>query len=103
MNKINQTTNAHPKLMEMVRFGITGTVSTITNYLAYWILLKWLNPSVAFTLGYVAAFVVNYILTTTFTFKVKATAKNGAGFVVSNIINYALCIAVLNFFICVSF
>ena len=87
------------KYAELLRFCITGIISTVTNYGIYWLLLPLLNHSVAFLIGYIVAFAVNYLLTTTFTFKVKASAKNGAGFVVSNVINFFLCELFLNLLI----
>ena len=87
------------KLKEVVRFGITGVVSTLATYLFYYIFLAWLNPTLSFTIAYLIAMVINYIMTTSFTFRVKANKKNAAGFVVSNAINYVLCALFLNLFI----
>lgn len=84
---------------EIIRFGITGVVSTVVTYLVYYICLTFANPAIAFLIGYFIAFIVNYIMTLTFTFKVKASAKNGAGFIISNIINFLLCELFLNIFI----
>lgn len=86
-------------LREVVRFGITGVVSTLVTYGVYYILLKWLNPTISFTIAYLVAMVVNYLLTTLFTFKVNANTKNALGFIVSNGINYGLCTLLLNAFI----
>lgn len=100
MESVNNILNSHrQKIGEVIRFGITGVVSTIVTYAVYYILLFWLNPTVSFTIAYLIAMVVNYLMTTSFTFKVKANKKNATGFVVSNIINYALCALFLNFFI----
>lgn len=87
------------KIGEIIRFGVTGVVSTLATYLFYFIFLNWLNPTVSFTIAYLIAMVINYLMTTSFTFKVKANKKNAAGFVVSNVINYILCAFFLNFFI----
>ena len=87
------------KLLEVVRFGITGVVSTLVTYIVYYICLYWLNPTVSFSIGYIVSMIVNYYMTTTYTFKVKANKKNAAGFVVSNAINYLLCAFFLNLFI----
>ena len=87
------------KILEIVRFGITGVVSTLVTYAVYYICLLWLNPTISFSIGYIVAMIINYILTTSFTFKVKANKKNAAGFVISNAINYGLCTLFLNFFI----
>lgn len=93
------TMNVAKKYSEVIKFVITGVVSTITNYGVYWLLLPVFNHSVSFLIGYIAAVIVNYILTTSFTFKVKATKKNGLGFIVTNIINFTLSEAFLNLFI----
>lgn len=86
-------------LGEIVRFGITGIISTVVTYAVYYICLSFTNPTIAFLIGYFVAFIVNYIMTLTFTFKVKASTKNGVGFIVSNIINFFLCELFLNIFI----
>lgn len=100
MESVNNILNSHrQKLGEIIRFGITGVVSTIVTYAVYFILLFCLNPTVSFTIAYLIAMAVNYLLTTYFTFKVKANKKNAGGFVVSNIVNYVLCTLFLNMFI----
>lgn len=87
------------RFKEIVRFGVTGILATLVLYSAYWIFLHGLSPSASYSLAYLFAFMVNYILTTSFTFKVKKTVKNGAGFIVSNIINYFVSIGLLNLFL----
>lgn len=82
-----------------MRFCVTGGVSTLTSYLFYFIFLGWFSPTLSFTLSYLIAMTVNYLMTTAFTFKVKANVKNAVGFIVSNAINYALCALFLNLFI----
>lgn len=87
------------RLSEALRFVITGVISTVVTYAVYYLCLSFTNPSVAFLIGYIAALIVNYILSVKFTFKVRASAKNGIGFIVSNVINFFLCELVLNLFI----
>ena len=100
MNSIkNVISQNRDKIGEILRFGLTGVVSTLATYLFYYIFLNWLNPTISFTLAYLIAMVINYLMTTSFTFKVKANKKNAFGFVVSNAINYLLCALFLNFFI----
>ena len=48
---------------EMFRFAVVGTISTVLNYVIYWILQHWINVNVAYTIGYVLSFFVNYWLT----------------------------------------
>lgn len=100
MKSINQILQEnHGKFLEFLRFGITGAVSTLVTYAVYYFCLLWLSPTLSFTIGYIVAMIINYILTTSFTFKVKANKKNALGFVVSNAINYGLCTLFLNLFI----
>lgn len=100
MGKVKELLNQNrDKIGEILRFGVTGVVSTLATYLFYYIFLNWLNPTISFTIAYLIAMAINYVMTTSFTFKVKANKKNAAVFVVSNIINYVLCAVFLNFFI----
>lgn len=100
MGKLKDLINQNgDKIGEILRFGMTGVVSTLATYLFYYIFLNWLNPTMSFTIAYLIAMAINYVMTTSFTFKVKASKKNAAGFVVSNVINYGLCALFLNFFI----
>ena len=87
------------KHIELLRFCVVGVISTITLYGVYWVALKLINPTLSYSIGYLFAFIVNYILTTSFTFKVKKSVKNGLGFIVSNIINYFVSIGLLNLFL----
>lgn len=88
---------------EMIRFAVVGTISTAINYIIYWILQHWINVNVAYTIGYALSFLVNYWLTARWTFKEKASAKNGIGFSGAHLFNYFLHIALLNFFLWIGF
>ena len=48
---------------------------------------------------YLLSFIFNYIASTKFTFKVKSTAKKGAGFTFAHIINYGLQTVFLTLFL----
>ena len=84
---------------EMFRFAVVGTISTVMNYVIYWILQHWINVNMAYTVGYVLSFFVNYYMTAHFTFKEKASARNGIGFGGAHLLNYCLHIVLLNFFL----
>jgi putative flippase GtrA len=99
IEKIKELISKESRFMEVVRFGIVGTISTGITYGVYYLLMQWINASIAFTIAYILAFIINFILTTSFTFGVKATTKRGVGFIISNIINYLLSVGLLNFFI----
>ncbi len=87
------------KTGEFIRFGIVGVVATAIQYGLYLLLLKWLQPQISNTIGYVISFIFNYIASTKFTFKVKSTAKKGAGFAFSHFINYVLQTVFLTLFL----
>lgn len=84
---------------EMFRFVVVGVISTAIHYAIYWILQHWINVNVAYTIGYVLSFLVNYWLTAHFTFHEQTSAKNGIGFGGAHLFNYCLHIVLLNFFL----
>ena len=51
------------------------------------------------SIGYAISFVFNFLASTHYTFRVKANARRGAGFVLSHVINYLLQIGTLNLFL----
>lgn len=87
------------KVGEVVRFGIVGVLATALQYAIYWLLIHWLNPSVAMTIGYIVSFAFNFVASTRYTFRVKASAKRGMGFAFSHAVNYALQMLTLNAFL----
>lgn len=82
-----------------IRFCIVGVIATGIHYGIYYLLLKLLSANAAFTIGYVTSFCCNYLMTAKFTFKKKATAKNGVGFALSHLVNYGLQMLFLNIFL----
>lgn len=87
------------QLGEVLRFGIVGVLATLLQYAIYWVLIHAVNPSIAMTVGYAISFVFNFIASTRFTFRVKASASRGAGFALSHVVNYLLQMATLNLFL----
>ena len=84
---------------EIIRFGIVGTMAAAIHYAIYWVLQHWINVNVAYTIGYILSFLVNYYLSAHFTFKEKTSAKNGLGFGGAHLTNYLLHIVLFNFFL----
>lgn len=84
------------QLGEILRFGIVGVAATALQYGVYLLMLYWLMPAIANTVAYAVSFIFNYIASTRFTFRVKSTARRGAGFVFSHVVNYLLQTAVLS-------
>lgn len=84
------------RLGEIVRFGIVGATATVIQYGVYLLLLRWLAPGVANTIGYALSFAFNFVASTRYTFRVEASAKHGAGFALSHAVNYVLQMVMLN-------
>ena len=86
-------------LKEVVRFGIVGILATLIQVAVYNLLVGHLNYAIANTIGYIVSFIFNYVASTRYTFRVKSTAKRGAGFALSHAVNYLLQTLLLAFFV----
>ena len=66
----------------MVRFGIVGTAAVAIQYATYLLLIHWtlVGVNVANTVAYPASFLLHFVASTRFTFRVKATAGRGLAF-----------------------
>lgn len=96
---------------EVIRFGIVGVTATLLQYGIYWLLTRCLTrdgmpqarlhflTSAAMTVGYAISFCFNFLASTRFTFRVKANARRGAGFLFSHAVNYLLQMLTLNLFL----
>lgn len=89
----------HPKWTELIRFGIVGSVALLILYAVYYLLLSFCGHNASYSLGYTISMIVNYLLTVSFTFKVKSNSKKCFGFAFSHLVNYLMQIACLNLFI----
>ena len=85
--------------LELFRFGLVGVIATGIQYLIYWIFTTWLNPSLAYTVGFIISFICNFFLTSLFTFRKKATIKKGLGFALTHVINFLVQLLLLNLFL----
>lgn len=86
-------------LGQMMRFGIVGVIAVAIHYGVYWMMLHWMEVNVAYTIGYLVSFLVNYFLSARFTFREKTSAKTGIGFFGAHVVNYFLQLALLNVFL----
>ena len=110
-NKINNMDDAkREKLGEVIRFGIVGGLATVLQYVIYLAMMPVLNhfiprmgdhslATTANTIAYIVSFIFNFIASTRYTFKVKATATRGAGFTLSHVVNYTMQTVCLNLFV----
>ena len=98
------------QLGEVARFCVVGVTATLLQYLIYWGLLRFgehlvatgnihLFSTIAMTVAYAISFAYNFIASTHYTFRVKANAYRGAGFLLSHFINYTLQMLSLNLFL----
>ena len=103
---MNSLTGRLPiKYRSAVRFVLVGALGTGLQYGIYYLLLgvfqtKWpevaLLTSVAFTAGFMIEMVVNYFLTSFYTFKKTPTWKNAGGFLLGRALNYGIQLLFLN-------
>lgn len=84
---------------EIIRFGITGGLATVLQYVTYYILVSVLNVNVALAIGYAVSFVFNYFMSARFTFREKTSKKNGIGFCCAHAVNFMLQAGFLNLFL----
>lgn len=87
------------RFKEIIRFGIVGVLATIIHYGVYLLLVRIMNESIAYSIGYVVSFIGNFLASNYFTFKTKPTAKKGLGFAFSHLINYLMHLSFLNLFL----
>ena len=84
---------------EIIRFGMVGTTAAAIHYCTYWLLQRYIDVNVAYTVGYIVSFIVNYILSARFTFREKTSTRNGLGFIGAHATNYLMHIVLFNFFL----
>lgn len=86
-------------IYEFIRFGIVGVIATAIHYGVYWVLMHWLFVTIAYSIGYAVSFICNFLLTSFFTFRKRATMKKGLGFGVAHGVNYLLHVLFLHSFL----
>ena len=84
---------------EIIRFGLVGTTAAALHYGTYWLLQHYIDVNIAYTVGYVVSFMVNYYLSAHFTFRQKTSARNGLGFIGAHLTNYFMHIVLFNAFL----
>lgn len=76
------------KYAQFVRFCANGVLAVAIQYGVYLLLVQWINPFAANTVGYVVSFCVNFIVTSYWTFRSRPSWRKLAGFGGSHIVNY---------------
>lgn len=84
--------NGNSRLSEIVRFGLVGGLATVLQYAFYVILVNVVHvravPSSMISYG--LSFIINFFLSSYFTFHSRPNAKKGAGFALSHLFNMGL-------------
>jgi len=84
------------KFWQFVRFGVNGCLSSAVHIGVYYLLLAWVSVNAAYITGYVVSFVVNFFMTSYFTFRTRPTLKRFIGFSGSHAVNFLLHVVLLN-------
>ena len=80
---------------EFIRFVIVGILATALHYGIYFLLQRFINVNIAYTLGYALSFIANFYLTAYFTFGKKPSWSKAFGFGGAHLFNYLLHIGLL--------
>ena len=84
---------------EFIRFVMVGILATALHYGIYFLLQRFINVNIAYTLGYALSFIANFYLTAYFTFGKKPSWSKAFGFGGAHLFNYLLHIGLLNTFL----
>ena len=93
------------KYRSAVRFICVGIFGTLLQYGIYYLFLEIFRrtipdsntmASVAFTIGFYLEMIVNYFLTSYYTFHTHPSWKNAGGFVFGRVMNYIVQVCILN-------
>lgn len=74
-------------------------IATALHYGIYFLLQRFINVNIAYTLGYALSFIANFYLTAYFTFGKKPSWSKAFGFGGAHLFNYLLHIGLLNTFL----
>lgn len=81
---------------EFIRFVMVGVLATALHYGIYFLLQRFINVNIAYTLGYALSFIANFYLTAYFTFGKKPSWSKAFGFGGAHLFNYLPHIGLLN-------
>jgi len=86
----------HSELLgQLVRYALTGGLATIVNIGVYWVLARrGMDPNAAWTLGYIAAVLVGYVVHSRWSFRGHGRrdnlARTGGRFVIVSLVSFGL-------------
>ncbi len=91
---------------QFLRFFVVGVGATFVHLLVYWLLNAafrlteedGLALKLTLTVGYVVSFIGNYFASLKWTFRTQGSAKKGAGFALSHLMNWGMQVGLLELF-----
>ena len=95
--------NKQKQIPEFLRFVMVGLFATGLHYGIYFVLQKFIQVNVAYTLAKSPGFVANFYLTAYFTFGQPPSWKKAFGFGGAHLTNYLIHIGLLNLFLRLGF
>ena len=87
------------KIYEFIRFCTVGVIAAAIHYGIYYLLQKWININIAYTIGYLLSFICNFFLTSYMTFRSGPSFKKAIGFGGSHLLNYLNHMLLFNLFL----
>ena len=96
---IKEIYNSDPKYGQFLRFCINGVLAVAIQYAVYWVLIKWINVNIAYTLSYLVSFCCNFVITSYWTFHSSPSWKRLIGFGSSHIVNFFVQLGFLNLYL----
>lgn len=76
------------RLLELVRFGLTGALAVALHYGVYIALLRPLGATWAYVAGYGVSFIFNYFGSSLFTFRSRPTCGRALRFLACHVFNF---------------
>lgn len=76
--------------VEFIKFVIIGVINTFNGVVFSYIYSNFLNPNIAFIIGYISGLVISYLLNSFITFKSNLHIKKFIKFAISYIPNFII-------------
>lgn len=97
--QLQKLNNSDRKSAQFIRFCINGCAAVGIQYAVFWLMSRFIETNIAFTIGYVVSFCCNFIVTSYWTFHSKPSWKRLTGFGGSHIVNYFVQMGFLNLYL----
>ncbi len=75
---------------QFLRFLLNGCFAAAVHYAVYCVCQLWIEVNVAYAIGFVVSFLINYYTTCRFTFRQQPTWQHFLGFSGSHTVNFML-------------